>query len=152
LSKRGHYEEDGTWIEERAIGVALWPQIQKHNWFCSQCGIYMKLYPISHDLEVTHWSCGTCKKVVTTTERDEAFEACIQLAKNEYDLKTLEYSKEQRYWTIISNLFIGDSRIGARRKPITPTERQEIMDKTQAALEDTLHISFENFQEFFNTE
>jgi hypothetical protein len=112
----------------------------------------MKLYPISHDLPPTHYSCHNCKKNITIKERDEAFEACIKLAKEEFELKTLEYSKEDRIWKIESAIFVGDSRIGAKRRQIGQTEREEIIDKIQDALEDALHISFENFGEFLNTE
>jgi hypothetical protein len=52
------------------------------------------------------------KKNITISQRDETFEACIKLAKERYELKTLEYSKDERYWKIECALFVGSSRIG----------------------------------------
>jgi len=139
----------------RSIPNAKWQAVlpnNKHGWYCIQCGLYMKLYPISHDLPPTHWHCGTCKKNVTMSERDATFDTTLQIAKDKCDLKTLEYSKQDRTWTILSSEFLGDSRISATRRPIRKTEREHIIDTIQQAIQEELHISFESFQEYFNTE
>jgi len=128
----------------------LKPQSGKHGWHCTQCGIYMKAYPISHDLEFTHWSCLNCKKNITKSERDATFDATLQIAKDKCDLKICEYNKEDRTWTILSNEFIGDSRISSKRRPIKKSEREHIIDTIQEAIQEELHISFESFQEYFN--
>jgi hypothetical protein len=150
-----YIDADGNRIETNSVGNATWQAVlpqNKKGWYCLQCGIFMKAYPISHDLPFSHYSCSTCKKNITVTERNEVFDTTVKLAKEKCDLKTLEYNKDDRSWKIESSLFIGDSRIGARRKPIGPTERQEIIGKVQEVLQEELHISFENFQEFFSTE
>ena len=97
-------------------------------------------------------TCLNCKKIITKSERDELSDATLKVAKEKCDLKTLEYNKEDRSWTILSNEFIGDSRISSRRRPIKQTEKQDIIGKIQFAIQDELHISFESFQEYFNTE
>lgn len=146
---------EGNRIETNTINNATWQAVlpnNKHGWFCLQCSMYMKLYPISHDLPPTHWHCGTCKKNVRMSERNAVFDTTIQIAKEKCDLKTLEYSKDDRTWTIVSSEFIGDSRISSKRKPIKKTEREHIIDTIREAIMEELHISFEDFQQFFNTE
>ncbi|HYT46317.1 MAG TPA: hypothetical protein VEP90_28565, partial [Methylomirabilota bacterium] len=59
---------------------------------------------------------------------------------------------QDRTWTILSSEFLGDSRISATRRPIRKTEREHIIDTIQQAIQEELHISFESFQEYFNTE
>jgi len=84
------------------------------------------------------------------SERDEAFAAHVKIAKDRYDLKTLEYSKEG--WNIESSIFVGDNRIGAKRKVIKQTERDEIIDTLQDVISKELHVSFENWSTFWATE
>jgi hypothetical protein len=152
--KRGYRDpETGEIIEQQnQVAIALWPEQTRHNWFCSQCGIFMKAYPISHDLPFTHWSCTNCKKNITANERDESFNAHVKIAKERYDLKTLEYNKEDRSWNIESSIFVGDSRIGAKRKVIRPSELEQIVNEVQDMIEAQLHISFENWSEFWATD
>jgi hypothetical protein len=149
MARYGYRDANGEIVQTNQIGLAMWHPYQPRLWYCTQCGIFMKLYNISLDLPATHWACLNCKKIITIKERDDVFELHIKLAKDKFDLHILEYDKESKYWKVESAVFIGDSRIGSKRKPIGETERQEILEKLQEVIQEQLLISFETFQDFF---
>jgi hypothetical protein len=67
-------------------------------------------------------------------------------------LKSLEvYTKTGVIGPLTSNLWIGDSRLSSKRKEIGSAERRRILDDLADRIMSDLNISFENFEELFNT-
>jgi hypothetical protein len=93
------------------------------GWLCSKCnGAKMYLHPISLDEPAQFWKCSKCERQITIEERNQVFEAIRQNVKDQYLLHVFDYDKG---WEIKSSEWIGESRIGAKRKPITPSERAD---------------------------
>jgi hypothetical protein len=117
----------------------------KHALLCQQCQKYMRLMPVSRDLEATHWECK-CKWITLKAIR-ECFDNCSNTFNELYRLNKFTYDIANRNFEIVSNEWIGESRINSRRKLISPTERDEILSDLKQAVEDSISVSFESWSE-----
>jgi hypothetical protein len=115
-------------------------QPKTKGWICSKDGAKMTLLPISHDVPAQYWQCHSCQRQITMEERDGVFDTIRQNIQDQYLLKTFQYDKITNKWTIESSEWIGESRIGAKRRTFTIGMRQDVIEQLLSTIEDTLSI------------
>jgi hypothetical protein len=128
------------------------PKPKPQGWIClvKGCdGQKKKLLPVSQDIPPEYWQCTKCQRTITIVERDNIFEAIRQQVIDKYQLKTFEYDKEKDIWEIILSEWIGQSRIGSKRRQLTAGMRQELKDELLNNIEDTLSIHINSIKEYF---
>ena len=121
MLKRGYYKE-GEFVEGQAVVnpfVALTKHTKRQRWL-HQCGRPMDLFPISHDVPADYWECKGCNVKITIQDRGQTFAEVIEQVKQQCQLKTLEYSHQNHYFEMISDRWIGEDRIAARRHQYDP--------------------------------
>jgi hypothetical protein len=151
LSRYGYYSDDGDWIETPKINnLVFLPENNGHSIYCTICGRYTRVLPTNKDLPVLGHQCG-CRCIPYY-----ALLACYnknrQLIIQSNHLKTLEIDTKSGVVTaLISNLWIGDSRLSSKRREIGSTQRREIINDLADRIMAELNISFEDFPQYFNT-
>jgi hypothetical protein len=131
------------------------PAFKKGYLRCARCNEKMKLQPISQDVPEEYWECR-CRKI-SFHERDKVFSAVAADLKKELKLKELYWRRDESYngisylphYEIVSDVWEGTSRLGARRKVITSAMREEILNLLQDDLEEALQISFGKPEDYF---
>jgi hypothetical protein len=131
---------------------------QKRNWVCILCSKRMKLMP--QDLELpTHWACDC--KCISFEARDLLLDKQIERIKLYHNLKSMfwvqEYytdpqGQQQPYsphFKLVSNEWIDNDRLTARRKTFTFKKYTDIVDLLKFILEENLQIELHDIKDYF---
>lgn len=146
--------ENQEWAEATAVINAFTninKPLPKNRWL-HECGAQMYLYPQNKDLPAEYWICKHDNTKITIEQRNQTFIEVLQSVKELYNLKTLQYNRQNNRFTIVSNRWVspdGD-RIGAKRYVTKRAEDRDIENEILYLLKSHLHISIDSLQDFFN--
>lgn len=109
----------------------------------------MKLFPLDLLVPADYWYCLDCDRKVTLDERDSACLREVEALKQKHNLKEMQYNPQSHKWYIVSNEWEGTSRLDAKRKQLTKSQEDDIVDELRHSLLLSLRIEFDTFEEYF---